>query len=184
MKYPHSIPLWRTNGELLPANALSRVVLSSVGTKWNDVVLEQHDFLSIELADVMYKQHVFVINVGHPITCEFKKKGRFRRVLKARDTISFFPSRLPFFLRLKLERDVFGAFISLGLDPIFVSRIAQELGLDSDRIELVEQRRETDLALRHIALAWRDGLQTGDAGDRYVCGGIINSARRPPPARI
>jgi AraC family transcriptional regulator len=61
---------------------------------------------------------------------------------------------------------VFGAFISLGLDPIFVGRIAEELGLDSDRIELVEQRRETDLALRHIALAWRDGLQTGDAGDR------------------
>ena len=166
MKYPHSIPLWRANGELLLSNAFSQVVLSSAGTKWNDVVVEQHDFLSIELADVMYKQHVFVINVGHPITCEFKKKGRFRRVLKERDAISFFPSRQPFFLRLKLERDVFGAFIRLGLDPIFVSRIAEGLGLDSDRIELVEQRRETDLALRHIALAWRAGVQTGDAGDR------------------
>ena len=166
MKYPHSIPLWRANGELLPGNAFSQVVLSSAGTKWNNVVVEQHDFLSIELADVMYKQHVFVINVGHPINCEFKKKGRFRRVLKERDAISFFPSRQPFFLRLKLDRDVFGAFIRLGLDPIFVSRIAEGLGLDSDRIELVEQRRETDLALRHIALAWRDGVQTGDAGDR------------------
>jgi hypothetical protein len=111
MKYSHGIPLWRANGELLPSNALSQVVLSSAGTKWNDVVLEQHDFLSVELADLMYKQHVFVINVGHPITCEFKKKGRFRRVLKERDAISFFPSRQPFFLRLKLERDVFGAFI-------------------------------------------------------------------------
>jgi hypothetical protein len=38
MKYPHSIPLWRSNGELLPGNARSRVVLSSIGTKWNDVV--------------------------------------------------------------------------------------------------------------------------------------------------
>jgi len=66
------------------------------------VVLEQHDFLSMELADVVYKQHVFVVNVGHPITCEFKEKGRFRRVLKERDAISFFPSRQPFFLRLKL----------------------------------------------------------------------------------
>jgi AraC family transcriptional regulator len=166
MKYPHSIPLWRANGELAPGNAFSQVVLSSAGAKWNDVVLEQHDFLGIELADVMYKQHVFVINVGHPINCEFKKKGRFRRVLKERDAISFFPSCQPFSGRLKLERDVFGAFIRLGLDPIFVSRIAEELGLDSDRIELVEQRRETDLALRHIALAWRDGVQTGDAGDR------------------
>jgi AraC family transcriptional regulator len=47
-----------------------------------------------------------------------------------------------------------------------VSRIAEGMGLDSDRIELVEQRRETDLALRHIALALRAGVQTGDAGDR------------------
>ena len=172
MKYPHSIPLWRANGELAPGNAFSQVVLSSAGTKWNDVVLEQHDFLSIELADVMYKQHVFVINVGHPITCEFKKKGRFRRVLKERDAISFFPSSEPFFLRLKLERDVFGAFIRLGLDPIFVSRIAEGMGLDSDRIELVEQRRETDLALRHIALAWRAGVRTGDAGDRMYAEGL------------
>jgi hypothetical protein len=30
-----------TDGELLPGGAPSRVVLSSVGTKWNDVVLEQ-----------------------------------------------------------------------------------------------------------------------------------------------
>src|SRR5258708_39447530 len=108
MKYPHSIPLWRASGELLSGNASSRVVLSSAGTKWNDVVVEQHDFLSIELADVMYKQHVFVINVGPPITWEFKKKGRFRRVLKEKDAISFFPSCQPFSGRLKLERDVFG----------------------------------------------------------------------------
>ena len=172
MKYPDSIPLWRANGELLPGNAFSQVVLSSADTKWNDVVLEQLDFLSIELADVMYKQHVFAINIGHPVTWEFKKKGRFRRVLKEKDAISFFPSCQPFSGRLKLERDVFGAFIRLGLDPIFVSRIAEELGLDSDRIELVEQRRETDLALRHIALAWRDGVQTGDAGDRMYAEGL------------
>src|SRR5260370_5367293 len=160
MKYPNSIPLWHASGDLFPGNALSQVVLSSAGTKWNDVVLEQDDFLSVELADVMYKHHVFVINVGHPITCEFKKKGRFRRVLKERDAISFFPSRQPFFLRLKLERDVFGAFIRLGLDPIFVSRIAEGMGLDLDRIELVEHRRETHLALRHTCLSWRAGVQT------------------------
>ena len=157
MKYPNSIPLWHANGELFPGNALCQVVLSSAGTKWNDVVLEQHDFLGIELADVMYKQHVVIINIGHSVTWEFKKNARFRRALKEKDAISFFPSSQPFSGRLKLERDVFGAFIRLGLDPIFVSRIAEGMGLDSDRIELVEQRRETDLALRHIALAWRDG---------------------------
>jgi AraC family transcriptional regulator len=166
MKYPDRIPLWHASGELFPGNALSQAVLSSAGAKWNDVVLEQHDFPSIELADVMYKRHVVVINIGHPVTWEFKKKGRFRRVLKEKNAISFFPSCQPFSGRLKLERDVFGSFIRLGLDPIFVSRIAKGMGLDSDRVELVEQRRETDLTLHHVALALRAEVQTGDAGDR------------------
>src|ERR1700686_5010949 len=107
MKYPHSIPLWRTNGERLSGKAASRVVLSSVGTKWNDVVVEQHHFSSSEMADLMYKQHVIAINVGNPITCEYRREGRFRRFLKTRGAISFFPSCQPFFLRSKLERGVF-----------------------------------------------------------------------------
>src|SRR5258708_1022867 len=167
MKYPNRIPLCHASEELFPGNALSQVVLSSAGTKWKDVVLEQkHDFLGIELADVMFKRHVVVINIGHSVNWEFKKDGRFRRVLKEKDAISFFPSCQPFSGRLKLERDVFGAFIRLGLDPIFVSRIAEGMGLDSDRIELVEQRRETDPTLHHVALALRAEVQTGDAGDR------------------
>jgi AraC family transcriptional regulator len=166
MSYPNRIPLWHASGELFPGNALSQAVLSSAGAKWNDVVLEQHDFPSIELPDVMYKRHVVVINIGHSVTWEFKKKGRFRRVLKEKNSISFFPSCQPFSGRLKVERDVFGTFIRLGLDPIFVSRIAEGMGLDSDRIELVEQRRETDPTLHHVALALRAEVQTGDAGDR------------------
>ena len=63
MKYPHSIPLWRTNGELLSGKAFSRVVLSSVGTKWNDVVVEQHHVPSSERANEMYKRHVIAIDL-------------------------------------------------------------------------------------------------------------------------
>jgi hypothetical protein len=58
MKYTHSIPLWRTNGELVLGYFPSRLVLSSVGTKWNDVVVEQHLFPSGELSDVMNMQHM------------------------------------------------------------------------------------------------------------------------------
>src|SRR3984893_5196331 len=166
MKYPHSFPLWRTNGELLPGGAPSRLVLSSVGTKWNEVVVEQHQFPSSELADVMFKQHVIAINVGHSITWEFKKEGRLQRVFKARGTISCFPSHQPFSALLEVERGVFANFIFLTLDPVFVSRVAQGLELDSDRIELVEQRRRTDPTLHLIAMALRAGVQSGDALDR------------------
>src|SRR5258707_4548177 len=92
MKYPHSIPLWRTNGEVLPGNALSRVVLSSVGTKWNDVVVEQQHWPSPEVADVMYKGHVIAVTVGHSTTWEFKQEGRFQRLVKARGANGLFPN--------------------------------------------------------------------------------------------
>jgi AraC family transcriptional regulator len=166
MKYPNSIPLWRTNGELLSGNASSRVVLSSVGTKWNDVVVEQHHFSSSEMGDLMYKQHVIAINVGHSITCEYKKEGQFRPFFKARGALSFFPSRQPFFLRSKLERGVFANVLFLALDSVFVSRVAEELEVDADRIELIEQRRSTDLTLHHIAMALREGVRSGAALER------------------
>jgi AraC family transcriptional regulator len=47
-----------------------------------------------------------------------------------------------------------------------VRRVAEGLELDSDRIELVEQRRNTDPTLRHIAMALRAGIQSGAALDR------------------
>jgi AraC family transcriptional regulator len=165
MKYPHSIPLWRTNGELLPGNAHSRVVLSSVGTKWNEVVVEQHHFPSGELVEVMYKRHVVVINIGHSVTWEFKKEGRFRRFFKPRGAISFSPSRRPFSLRLKVESGIFANVLFVALDPVILSRVAEGLELDADRIELLEKRGGTDPTLEHIALALRAGVQSGAALD-------------------
>jgi AraC family transcriptional regulator len=172
MKYPHSISLWHTNGELFPGNASSRVVLSSVGTKWNDVVVEQHHFPSSELADVMFKRHVIAINIGHSLTNEFKIEGRFQRVFKERGANSFFPSHRPFFLRLKVERGVFANVLFLALDPVFVSRVAEGLELDADRIELIEKRGGSDPKLQYIAMALRAGVQTGDALDRMYGEGL------------
>jgi AraC family transcriptional regulator len=166
MKYPHSIPLWRANGELLAGNAPYRIVLSSVGTKWNDVVVEQRHVPSGERADLMYKRHAIAINIGQSITWEFKRQGRFQRFFKAKGAISFFPSHQPFSGWLKVEREVFADVLYLALDPVFVSRVAVGLDLDSDRIELIEQHRSTDPTLRYIAMALRAGIQTGDARDR------------------
>ena len=167
MKDPHSIPLWRTNEDLLPGNVPSRVVLSSVGTRWNDILVEQHNVPNCELADVTYKrQHVVAINIGHSTTWETKKEGRFQRFFKARGAISFFPSDQPFCGRLKVERDMFADVLFLALDPVFISRVAEGLEFDTDRIELVRQVRSTDPTLHHIGMALRAGIQTGAALDR------------------
>jgi AraC family transcriptional regulator len=172
MKYPHSIPLWYASGELFPRNAPNRIVLSSVGTKWNDIVLEQRHVPNSERPDVMFKRHVIAINIGRSITWEYKKEGRFQRFFKARGAISFFPSHQPFSGRLKVERGVFADVLYLALDHVFVSRVAVGLELDSDRIELIEQRRGTDPTLHHIAMALRAGVQTGAALDRIYGEGL------------
>jgi AraC family transcriptional regulator len=166
MKYPHSIPLWRASGELLAGNAPYRIVLSSVGTKWTDVVVEQRHVPSSERPDVMYKRHVIAINIGHSITWECKKEGRFQRVFMPRGAISFFPSHQPFSGRLKVDRGVFANLLFLALNPVFVSSVAAGLEFDADRIELIEQRRGTDSTLHHIAMALLAGVQTGVALDR------------------
>jgi AraC family transcriptional regulator len=166
MKYPHSIPLWHTNGEPFPGGTPSRVVLSSIDTKWNDVVVEQHHFPSSELPDVMFKRHAICINIGQSFTREFEKDGRFHRVQRARGAITLFPSHQPFSGRLKAETGAFANLLFLALNPLFVTDVAERLELDVDRIELVEQRRGTDPTLRYIAMALRAGVQTGDALDR------------------
>jgi AraC family transcriptional regulator len=166
MNYVHSIRFWRANGELLPEGAFSRVALSSVDTRWNDVVVEQHDFTSSELTDVMFKQHVIVINNSHSIAGEQKKERRCQHGGGAPDTICFFPSNRPFSLRLKVERGLVAKALLLALDPVFVRRIAEGPELNAHRIELVPQRLGTDPALYQIAMALRTGVLTGAALDR------------------
>ena len=166
MKYPHTAPLRRTSEELVPGNARSRVVLSSAGTRWSDILLEQHRFLSSEMADLTYQRHLLVINIGHSTTWEFKKAGRFQSFFKQRGAISLFPSHQPFSGRLNVESGVSANVLLLALEHVFVNRTAVGLELDSDRIELVEQLRSADPIIHHIAMALRAGVRTGAALDR------------------
>jgi AraC family transcriptional regulator len=166
MKYPHSIPLWRANGEPLTSTAPYRIVLSSVDTKWTDVVVEQRHLPDCERSDVIYKRHVIAVNIGHAVTWELKNEGRFQRFFKAKGSISFFPSHQPFSARVKVGTGMFANVLYLGLDHVLVSRVAEGLELDADRIELIRQLRPTDPTIQHIAMALRAGVQTGAALDR------------------
>jgi hypothetical protein len=51
----------------------TRVVLSSLDTRWNDILVEQHHLLSSEPADVTYKRHV-VVNSNLFNTIKLQKK--------------------------------------------------------------------------------------------------------------
>src|SRR5258708_39452968 len=120
MKYPHTAPLRRTSEELVPGNARSRVVLSSAGTRWSDILLEQHRFLSSEMEDLTYQRHLLVINIGHSTTWEFKKEGRFQSFFNQRGAIFLFPGHQPFSGRLNVECRVAVTVAFFGFEEFFV----------------------------------------------------------------
>jgi hypothetical protein len=117
------------------------------------------------MADITYKRHVVILNLGRCTTWEFKKAGRFRSFFKQRGAISLFPSHQPFSGQLKVERGLSANVLLLALEHVFVNRTAVGLELDSDRIELVEQRRSADPTIQHIAMALLAGVRTGAACD-------------------
>lgn len=69
----------------------------------------------------------------------------------------------PFLGSVKVKGGVFANILFLALDPVFVIRVDEGLELDSDRIELVKQRRSIDPTLHHIALALQAGIQSRSA---------------------
>ena len=156
-----------TGGEAEPANLPSSVVLSSAGTNWRHLVVEEHRFQSpYDLDGLTYLQHVIAINIGPPITCEFKKSGRLQRMCKSKGTICLSPSHEALFSYCRTpEENGSAEVLCVALDPLFVSQTAEALEIYPDRIELIEQQRPADPAIWHIALALRAGVQALPASD-------------------
>jgi len=150
----------------VPEHPFASVVLSSADTNWHNVVVEQHNFRTRELADLMFIQHVIAVNIGPPFTCEFKKDGRFQRISIPANASSLVPSQRPFFRRSIMSENASADALLLALDPVFVDQTAASLEVYPDRVELLEQKRETDPALWHIGSALLRGMQGRDAGDR------------------
>jgi AraC family transcriptional regulator len=156
-----------TGGEAGPANLPSSVVLSSACTNWRHLVVEEHHFQSpYDLDGLMYLQDVIAVNIGRPITCEFKKNGRLQCMCKSKGTICLSPSHEALFSYCRVPGENGSAeVLCVALDPIFVSQTAEALEIYPDRIELVEQQRLTDPAIWNIALALRAGIQALPASD-------------------
>jgi AraC family transcriptional regulator len=151
--------------QALPEHPFASVVLSSACTNWCNVVVEQHNFRTRELADLMFVKHVIAVNIGPLFTCEFKKEGRFQRIAIPPDAISLVPSQWPFSRRSIVDENASADAVLLALDPVFVDQTAASLEVYPDCVELVEQKRETDPALWHIASALLGGMQACHAAD-------------------
>src|SRR5262249_47475847 len=104
-----------TNGEVLHDNLFSAVVLSSARANWQKIMVEEHRFLNYALQDVVYTHHVLALNIGPPITCEFKTNGRFQQMCKPTGTILLSPSQEIICRYCKAEEHKFGDVLLLAL---------------------------------------------------------------------
>jgi AraC family transcriptional regulator len=163
------ITYWDAHERPLPDEALNRTVLYSTGLNSTPVVLERNRFVDSEFSDVMFKQHLFIVHTSRAITCEYKQRGSLRQFYKTPGTVSFFPSGEHVFTRLHTGKGAASTDLLLALDPVFVSKSATKLELDLDRIELIQQRRNGDPVLHHIALAMQNGIRNGDMTDLLYC---------------
>lgn len=95
---PTNIPLLRAEtGDVLPdLDLLHPVVISSARSNWHHLVVEELHVPKNELDNVMFVQHVVVVNIGPPVTFEVAKDGSRLCVLDT-DSTSLFPSHQPFF---------------------------------------------------------------------------------------
>jgi len=159
------IPFWDAKEQLLSSEALNQTVLYTTGLNSSPVVLERSRFVGSEFSDVMFKQHVFIIHIGRPVKLECHQSGRIRRFLKTPGMVAFFPSTRPIYTRLDADKSASSTDLLLALDPAFVTRTANKLEIDLDRVELVPQRRNGDPALHHMAMALQYGVQAGHTPD-------------------
>ena len=161
-----NIPLVSATGGKILSDPSSRVVLSSACTNWHNLVVEEHRFLSRELGESMYTQHVLAVNVGGPMICEFKKQNRIQLRWKPTGTVFLSPSHEPFYRCCRVpEENEPAEVVFVALDPMFLNQTAASLDIYPDRIELFEQQRATDPTVWHLALALHAGLHAGRTVD-------------------
>ena len=123
----------------MPGNPLSRVVFSSVSTKWNDVLVEQHHFPSGELVDVMCKRHVIAINIGHSFTIEFEKDGGFSGS-KGQEARFHSSRAISLFWSAESREGRVCESSRSGSESSFPLAVLLREWLDADCIELTQQR--------------------------------------------
>jgi AraC family transcriptional regulator len=153
---PTKIPLFdASTGKEVPDSPYAGSVVFSSGDTWGGIVVEQQQSRTAREADnLMYRQHVVCINVGQPMSCEFRKNGGYRRIAKRRGAISFFPSGVSLRHRTPDSTETLYA----ALDPVLVARAAEDL-LDGEQAQFDVHRRDLDPRLEHLAMALREEAQ-------------------------
>lgn len=157
-------------GQARPA-VTSQPVLSSAGTPWEGVLLEQHRSIMIENIDVAPRDHVVLVQLKECAVIELKNgSDGFHTVRFAPGDAGVFPSMLPVSARTASS----GSFLTVSIEPQFLLFAAHEL-VTPDRLELVPRFPVSDPVLRELALALKTEAEAGSPGGRVYAESIAST---------
>ena len=132
-------------------------VLSTAGSNWHGVSLEQHRGGSVETLDFISPKHVVVVQLNRAAICEFRNgSGGFRPCRIEPGQVVIFPAMTPHSIR---TTDV-GEFVAVRLDPQLVLGAGHELLAASD-VEITTRFATKDPLLGASALALKAEAEAG-----------------------
>jgi len=103
------------------------------------------------------------IHVGPPVEVSCRRAGYYHSGTSVHGDIHIIPADTPSVWEVKGK----DTFLTLRLSPALLKRVAEELGLDPDDIEIRNRFQARDTQLEHLGLALHEEMSLG-----YPCGQI------------
>ena len=146
-------------------------VLSTVGSNWHGVSLEQHRGGPVETLDFVAPHHVIVVQLEQTAHCEFRNGfGSFRPQRLDPGQVIIFPAMTPHSVR---TGDI-GEFLAVRLDPQFVLCAAHEL-IGVSELELMTGFAVSDPFLAAGALALKAEAEAGSPTGRIYAESLASA---------
>lgn len=132
------------------------VLLSSGRNMWNGILLEHLQFPPLDISDASAVSNHLTLQLGTPKTMELKVNGKFSRKQMVPGNVCITPIQHLHSVRWQCNMEV----LSMTLEPTLIVQAAHE-SIDPDRVELIQQRGQTDPLIREILFALKAELEAG-----------------------
>lgn len=145
----------KKDGTCTPLFPFSEPTLTSKGSCWTGLLVEQHRMPPAEFPERVANTHQIAVHF-RPATLGWFLGGHPQTVRVTRGSINVVPQGTLLGGYGKDETD----FLMFSLDPLFVDRIARRVGAATP-VELIRNLGTSDPQIEHIALAFKDELEMG-----------------------
>jgi len=157
MKFERISGINVASGNIVPITC-KPPIFSSSGSHWDEIVVEQHCLPAFESPELCLQQHSISIMLGQTYQIDWRLAGgRLHSTQMRKGEIGITPKGVP--TQARWHQDV--EFLLLSLSSRLLKRVADEMLIGSDRIEIIPQRGIPDPHIFHLGMALKAELEAG-----------------------